>query len=465
MNQNNTQALLKTWQERGADFKTHQDALKVAISTHGETSPVVAEIATKAAASQSAMEAAKRAYDASLNTPSVGGAVNGLVIPGTTYATPKKYTSKLRNFKSDDAAYNFGLYLAGVANQMQNPLFYKEVSDKLSMRGINMDGLQRRALSEVSNAQGGYLVPIEFSDTIIELIEQFGMFRANTNVVPMTSDLLTIPRYHQMTTAYWQQENAAITESTSHTLNQIQLTAQTLAVFMLWSNQLGEDAFINLGDYFAGLAAKNLAYKEDAAAFLGDGTSTYGNVVGLKTAFNNVAGNPGIYTATSGSATNWGAITKADVAGWIGKLRVYGGATNKIYCSSAFYANVLLNLMLSGGGNTFQTIQSGVGDTMSQYKRTFMGYEVVVTEVLPFTASSADTVAYFGDLSLASMLGERRQTTVATSREAGNAFQNNQTAMRIDERIAINIHDVGGATLDPAGNAIAGPIVALKTAA
>lgn len=458
MNQNEIQTKLTSWQNAGAAFKQDQAALEVAVNTYGPKSREAMEATKRTATSKSALDATKAAYDAA-----VGGPVNALP-SNTVSAQPKKYSGKLQNFRSDRDAFNFGLYLHAIAMESSAPAYRQDVLNKLQARGIDMHGLQTRALSEASNAQGGYLVPVEFQDTIIELIEQFGVFRGNARIMPMTSDLLTIPRYHQMPTAYWQSENSAITESSSQSLNNIQITAQTLAVLLYWSNQLGEDALVNLGDYFAGLAAQQMAYKEDAAAFLGDGTSTYGNVVGLKTAFSKVANNPGVYTATSGSASSWAAITKADITGWIGKLRVYPGAQNKIYCSSAFYSQVLLNLMLSGGGNTFQTIEAGVGDSMSQYKRMFMGYEVVVTEVMPFSATGADAVAYFGDLSKAAMLGERRATTVATSREAGNAFANNQTVMRIDQRIGINVHDVGGYTLDPAGTLIAGPIVQLLTA-
>ena len=55
-----------------------------------------------------------------------------------------------------------------------------------------------------------------------------------------------------------------------------------------YSNELNEDAVLNIGDDLAGEIAYAFALKEDQCGFLGDGTSTYGGIVGVTTALRNV---------------------------------------------------------------------------------------------------------------------------------------------------------------------------------
>jgi HK97 family phage major capsid protein len=59
---------------------------------------------------------------------------------------------------------------------------------------------------------------------------------------------------------------------------------------------------------------------------------------------------------------------------------------------------------------------------------------------------------YFGDLSLAARMGERRGIRVKTSDD--RYFEYDQIGIQATERVDVNVHDVGDATT-------AGPIVAL----
>jgi HK97 family phage major capsid protein len=76
-----------------------------------------------------------------------------------------------------------------------------------------------------------------------------------------------------------------------------------------------------------------------------------------------------------------------------------------------------------------------------------MGYPVVLTEA--YTVSEADngTYAFFGDLSLAAYLGDRRSTTVEFSNAALNAFEQDELVVRGTERFDINVANVGDASV------------------
>ncbi|MDE1946199.1 MAG: phage major capsid protein [Patescibacteria group bacterium] len=383
------------------------------------------------------------------------------------------YYGRMRNFRNDEEGYNNARQLALMTLAMQRPTqdetqFYRsQLKNEFGYEHDVQHGFfkrgETRALAESVNATGGFLVPMEIQNSIITLVEDFGVARAHANLVSMMTDTLLWPRYNQNMTTYWQTENAAITSS-DITLNQVGLTAKTLTALGGFSNQLSEDSMVPLGDYLAGLIAAKFAFAEDDALFNGNGKSAYGNIIGLPLAFTNaatIAGgtNPGVYTsAIAGTGADFTKITLAEVTALMGLTRLYPGAKWAFYCSNAVYQNVFLRLMAQGGGNTIATINNGV-DANALTLKTFMGYPVILTQVLPSAAAVSTPYFYFGDLAQSSMFGERRQMTIALSTEAGNAFANNQTLIRAVERIDINNHDVGGETLDYNGNHIAGPLV------
>ena len=70
--------------------------------------------------------------------------------------------------------------------------------------------------AEGINISGGFLVPTEFNSAVVDLREEFGTFRRNSRVVPMSSDHMTMPRRASGVTAYSVGENSAIAELIQH---------------------------------------------------------------------------------------------------------------------------------------------------------------------------------------------------------------------------------------------------------
>lgn len=325
------------------------------------------------------------------------------------------------------------------------------ISDDLmsdSTRYIKDNGIEVRALSENSNISGGFLVPPEFSDIIIDLREKFGVFKPNARLFPMSSDQIMMPRRKSGLTAYFSNENAAITDSIMN-WTQVQLNAKKLTTLVYYPSELGADAMINIGDYLAGEIAYAFANKEDLCGFLGDGTSTYGGIVGVKNALVNLGGTPPqIFVST---ATSWAAITLADIMSVIAQLTEYADNNDaKIFCTRQFYYQVLKRIALQAGGNTAEDILRGVMVPM------FAGIPVVFTQVLPTGyAGGGQYAMYYGNLPMAAAFGERNDLALASTNVGGNTFVNDQIAIRGIERFDINVHDVGTATA-------AGPMCALK---
>jgi HK97 family phage major capsid protein len=300
-----------------------------------------------------------------------------------------------------------------------------------------------RAHGEAANTTGGILVPGEFVQTIIDLREEYGTFRQWANVKPMSSDKQTWARRIGGLTAYWTAEAALGTES-SKTWDNVELSAKKLMAYSLISTELAEDAFISVVDDLANEMAYAFAIAEDAAGWNGDGSTTYGGVRGIVTKINDGNHTAGIYTAT-GHAT-FITLDATDLTSTMGKLPRYALRNAAWYCSQPFYQTVFSRLMVGAGGNTMENV---AGPTRYSY----LGYPVKIDQTLPLTATSGNISAFFGDLSLSTMMGVRRDITVKTSEHF--KFLNDQLAITATERVDIVAHSLGD-TVN------AGPIIALK---
>lgn len=363
--------------------------------------------------------------------------------PGTPTPTrdsvPATYRrcGALKAFKgpgAEERAYRAGMWAKAA-------IFNSEPAKEWCYRnGVNI----KNTLAESSNTLGGALVPEEMSQAIIDLREQYGVFRQNCEVVPMGSDTMLIPRRLAGMTVYFVGENAEITAS-DPSWDSVRLTVKDLAGLCKLSAQLDMDAIINLADYIARELAYAFALKEDQCGFNGDGTSTYGGMRGICDKL--VAGTLiGAVDATSGHDT-FGEIDSVDLGKVMGALPAYARMNAKWYCSSVCMDAVFGRLMAAAGGNTIRDIQAG-------YQPQYLGYPIVISQVLQTTTSTINDVAMllFGDLRLSSTLGDRRGISIFPSEHRYMEF--NQIAIRGVERFDIVNHDLGDTT-------VAGPLVAL----
>jgi len=328
-----------------------------------------------------------------------------------------------------------------------------------SMDWCSDKGIQVKAHLETVNSAGGFLVPDEFSNVLISLREQYGVFRRNAKIEPMTSDTKRIPKRSATLSASFAGEATAGTESTQ-TFEQVNLIAKKLMVLTSVTNELSEDSILAIGDSIAGEIAYAFARKEDECGFLGDGGSTYGGIVGAADALNAVSSNAGV-TTTAGTKTAASDIVLENLHTLMSTLPVYADTPNtKFYMHKSIFSAVFEDLIYGAGGVSAREISQGALGT------TMFGYPVEFTQVMPSFSTAAggsSTVSLqfpvlFGDLSLACAMGDRRDNTIAFSDSAFNAFEQDEIVVRGTERFDINFHAPGTSTE-------AGPIVGLELAA
>lgn len=310
-----------------------------------------------------------------------------------------------------------------------------------------------RAMSEGNNTAGGFLVPTEMENSIIDMRETFGVFRQWARNRPMSRDTITRPRRTGGLTAYPIGEGGTITAS-DKSWDQVSLTARKWGVLCKYSSELNEDAIISMADDLAGEIAYAFAITEDDCGWNGDGSTAYHNIVGARTKI--IAGGlAGAVDGASGHDT-FAEIDATDLAKVMAACPVFALPTAKWYVSQVGKTLVFDRLTQAAGGNTKMDFGGKAVDV-------YQGYPIVVSNRLPMVQTDLSDVAmlFFGDLAMAADFGDRRGVTIAASEHV--YFTTDELAIRGTERFDVNVHGVGDvSSVGPTGTTTTGgPLVAL----
>ena len=296
----------------------------------------------------------------------------------------------------------------------------------------------KKSQVEFNQQLGGALVPQEFAPQLIWLTEQYGASKRLANVVPMSSESKAYPRKTGIASMSPIAETGTIAVS-DNSYGNVTLTAKKYGVLFKVSNELFNDAAISVTDDIASSIAEAEAIAIDQAYFLGDGSSTYANQVGLIS---------GLSSASSYiTAAAWGSITKDHFTELMGSVEYVNAARLTFACSRQFFVQVMMRL--DKASSQFKDISTG-----NLGGGTFMGYPVQFVQVMPTATASSQKCVYFGDFVGGSMIGDRQMLSVASSDSF--YFDSDSIAVRGTSRFNVNIHGAGrGETY--------GPICALKT--
>ena len=297
----------------------------------------------------------------------------------------------------------------------------------------------RSALAGGVASAGGVLVPEELETAIIDLREQYGLFRRSCRVSPMGSDTKIVPRRTGGLSAYYVGEGVAGTETTASWDN-VSLVAKKLMILTRMSSEINEDAVIDLADTMAQEIAYGFALKEDTVGFTGTGISTDGGITGVLVKA--IDGNHGlaVVDATSGVDT-LPEITATDLINLMSVIPTYAKAGCAWYCSPTAEEVVFNAIKVAGGGNT-RDILSGLDQPR------FLGYPIMSSDIFPDSVSTTynDAVMVaFGNLGLAATLGDRRGVRIALSEQ--QYWEEDQIGIKGTMRHDINVHDLGSATV------------------
>jgi HK97 family phage major capsid protein len=141
-----------------------------------------------------------------------------------------------------------------------------------------------KAMAAGDPTAGGFLVPVEFSQDVIELLRATGVVRSlGPTTMPMTSGSVKVPRITSGSSASYVGENTNIAKSQVGT-GQLTLTFKKLAVLVPISNDLLRYSAPSADGIVRDDAVRAMGAREDLAFIRGDGMS--GTPAGLKTWIN-----------------------------------------------------------------------------------------------------------------------------------------------------------------------------------
>jgi HK97 family phage major capsid protein len=318
-------------------------------------------------------------------------------------------------------------------------------------------GIEARDLGGQVNSLGGALVYEDFSNSLVRLVESFGVSMNLAQRVTTQSDTLLVPKRLSGVTGYWIGENTTITTS-DPTATMVQLVLKKLAAATRVSNELLADNAISVAQWLVQEYATTISGTLDDAFFNGTGSSAFGGINGLRQ-IDDGTHTASVVSAASGN-TSIAALDIDDYLRALAALPRFAIGTSAWYMHPAVYHNSVQRMMLSSGTQGTGTIGAlAGGNTAANLAQstptTFLGLPVVWVLKMTAAPTTGTIAAYVGDISLSSIMANKGDMQIASSTD--RYFEADQTAWRVTYRVDINHHSLGT-------NSEAGPVVALKLA-
>lgn len=174
---------------------------------------------------------------------------------------------------------------------------YKTAFWNLTRRKADMTPELRNALEEGTDSEGGYLVPDEFEQTLVQGLKENTVIRSYAHVITTSGGMHKIPVVAAHGSAAWIDEEGAYTES-DETFGQVQLDAHKVGTVIKVSEELLNDSAFDLESYIRSEFVRRIGDKEEEAFLVGNGT---GKPTGILNATG--GGQVGVTTATSTAIT------------------------------------------------------------------------------------------------------------------------------------------------------------------
>jgi HK97 family phage major capsid protein len=376
-------------------------------------------------------------------------AVNKL--PQTSDVKVGQSSAKANMPEAEYKAYVTGLFVGGLQNETARQK-YAEVT-----------GIDYKTHTQGNDATGGIFVPTETSSLIINLKDTYGSFRRNVRVEPMGSESIRIFRTGDDVTAYWGSETGTLSSS-DMSFDAVTLNAKKMYALAVLSEELVMNSTQNLGLRFAESVARQFAKKEDQAGFLGDGTSTYGGVLGLYGKLQKVLTDGGgtwtndthkgyLSSAQVCTGNLFSEVTMGNLIAGMRKVPTYALTGAKWYFNKVAFGETAERLAYAQGGSTAAELAGSFGQRL-------FGYPVEFVDVMPGTDANSQVFAWFGNLSQAATLGDRM--TTAIKQDASKGFDTDTIYVKATQYLDIKVHEMGNYNATAASRET-GPIVGFVT--
>ncbi|MGC1300923.1 MAG: phage major capsid protein [Caulobacteraceae bacterium] len=374
-------------------------------------------------------------------------------------------TVKPDAYERGHANYEKGLVIGGAMKMLGRGGGIVRVARDESAALYGEDHPVTRALVTSAGASGGFIVPPDYMNEIIELLRPLAVVRAsNPRVIPMPRGTMTLPGQASAASANYGSEVSKI-GSSQQTLNQIVASFKKLTALVPVSNDMMRYADPAVDAFVRDDLVKVLALAEDLAFIFGAGTqdTPMGFLNFANRWVQRQGGTPGAWSTTAASTAAVNAVDAANTTGgnFITSNENYtlatvaaelGGAVNRM--DSANVPDVKrVWLMSPRSYNYLFNVQNSLGvyvyrDELT--KGTLLGYPFKKSTQIgnnywdPEGANKDCSFVFLVEMTEAMILDSmslelaisREGTYVDASGTTWSAFQNDQTIIR-----AIAEHD------------------------
>ena len=270
-----------------------------------------------------------------------------------------------------------------------------------------------KAMGINPDTAGGFAVPVEQSNQLIELLRENAVMSGIVTEVPMNSDRLEIPKATGGVTVNWTGENSQITDSEA-TFGQVVLVAKKMTALVKLSNELINDSNPDVDAFIRADIARAMAIEFDKAVLYGAGTGNVPRGLYYTSGISNSVLSAATYDSLLGvpRAVEEANVLKDNTWRW-----VINPAIREIWQKQVDADGARI---WSGGG--YGTV--GAGALPPDYQ----GYQYTVSNLTNPSSAIGNTL-YFGRWADC-VVGMRQSMAILASNEAGTSFEYDQTWVR-----------------------------------
>lgn len=335
-----------------------------------------------------------------------------------------KHSDIQKQLEDISKAQKFGENESKKSLHQKTSMFFKALVKK------DFGAMQKAAfLNETTDAEGGYMVPTEFSREVIRVANNVGFIRKYARIIPMSTDTKDITKLISGVTVYWTAEGAAYTGSKPG-FGQVKLICNKLTALVSGTNELIDDNQTDeeVFNLVRDLIAEAMAEFEDNQSINGSGSGA--NFPGIAHA------SSGIQSQAFGTGrTLMEHVTYKDLVAIKNKIakKYLVQNRNKIawVMSQSMYSAIEALTDTQGRPLIKESIK-GESELQSLFS-----YPVEIVESFPSTNSANQTVLAFGNFAYY-FLGDRKQITFEMGYATGG-FETDTQSLKANERIGAKI--------------------------
>jgi len=312
-----------------------------------------------------------------------------------------------KDFSPENVKQYVGILKDEEAIKEKNALFFRAlVGTKLYPQEQSF-AYTLKALSEGTDADGGYLVTPEYRTNVLRQLHNNGIMRPEVNVIPTNTDSVLFNYEDGRPLVSWGSENTTISTTTAG-LGQKTISVHRMNSRMYLSRELVADSNPSIMDWIQSEFVESVLNEEDAVIIGGSGT-----------------GRPyGIQTRVTSANVAAGTFTFEDLVDLQHSLPVQyrkaGGG--KLYMNDLTLRDIRKLKDDQGMPIYLRSLDGAAPDTV-------LGIPTVVHN------NFTEGYIYYADLKRVYTLLDRQRLSVETSTEADDTFKKHQVQIKITERI------------------------------